>query len=61
MLTDLKRAPELSIPEHLANKPFDSTASRAWTQRTAIWTRVRPVVFTPSCTAAYPAPAVAIQ
>ena len=35
LLTDLKRAPELSIPEHLANKPFDSTASRAWKKHMA--------------------------
>lgn len=29
LLTDFKSAPERSIPEHLANEPFDSTASRA--------------------------------
>ena len=27
LLTDFKSAPERSIPEHLANEPFDSTAS----------------------------------
>ena len=35
LLSDFNSAPQRSIPEHLANKPFDSTASRTWKEHMA--------------------------